>query len=53
MIVSIDKDYRQFPAKIYNYHYKHQVVLDISEEEAMYNLYYDDMNNDGIFNSTV
>ena len=39
MIVSIDKDYRQFPAKIYNYHYKHQVVLDISEEEAMYNLY--------------
>ena len=24
---------------MYNYHYKHQVVLDISEEEAMYNLY--------------
>jgi len=39
MIVSIDKDYKQFPALIYNYHYKHQVVLDISEEEAMYNFY--------------
>ena len=39
MIVSIDKDYKQFPALIYNYHYKHQVVLDISEDEAMYNFY--------------
>jgi 5'-3' exonuclease len=39
MIVSIDKDYKQFPALIYNYHYKHQVVLDISEEQAMYNFY--------------
>ena len=39
MIVSIDKDYKQFPALIYNYHYKHQVILDISEEEAMYNFY--------------
>ena len=39
MIVSIDKDYKQFPCLMYNYHYKHQVVLDISEEEAMYNLY--------------
>jgi len=39
MIVSIDKDYRQFPALIYNYHYKHKEVLDISEDEAMYNFY--------------
>ena len=39
MIVSIDKDYKQFPALIYNYHYKHKEVLDISEEEALYNFY--------------
>ena len=39
MIVSIDKDYKQFPCLMYNYHYKHQVVLDISEEEAMFNFY--------------
>jgi len=37
--VSIDKDYRQFPALIYNYHYKHKEILDISEEQAMYNFY--------------
>ena len=39
MIVSIDKDYKQFPCLMYNYHYKHQVILDITEEEAMYNFY--------------
>tara|TARA_R110000737_G_scaffold99420_2_gene133377 strand:- start:868 stop:1581 length:714 start_codon:yes stop_codon:yes gene_type:complete len=39
MIVSIDKDYKQFPALIYNYHYKHKEVLNISEEEALYNFY--------------
>ena len=39
MIVSIDKDYKQFPCLMYNYHYKHKVILDISEEEAMYNFY--------------
>lgn len=39
MIVSIDKDYKQFPALIYNYHYKHKVILDISEDEAMFNFY--------------
>lgn len=38
-IVSIDKDYKQFPALIYNYHYKHKEILDISEDEAMYNFY--------------
>jgi len=39
MIVSIDKDYRQFPAKIYNYHYKHKEILNITEDEALYNFY--------------
>ena len=39
MIVSIDKDYKQFPALIYNYHYKHKEILDISEDEAMFNFY--------------
>ena len=39
MIVSIDKDYKQFPCLMYNYHYKHQTILDISEDEAMYNFY--------------
>ena len=39
MIISIDKDYKQFPALIYNYHFKHKEILDISEEEAMYNFY--------------
>jgi 5'-3' exonuclease len=39
MIISIDKDYRQFPALIYNYHFKHRCVYDISKEEAMYNFY--------------
>ena len=29
MIVSIDKDYKQFPCLMYNYHFKHKVVLDI------------------------
>ena len=39
MIVSIDKDYKQFPALIYNYHYKHKEILDITEDEAMFNFY--------------
>jgi len=39
MIVSIDKDYKQFPCLIYNYHYKHKEILDISEDEALYNFY--------------
>jgi len=39
MIVSIDKDYRQFPALIYNYHHKHREVLNITEEQAIYNFY--------------
>lgn len=39
MIVSIDKDYKQFPCLIYNYHHKHKVILDISESDALYNFY--------------
>ena len=39
MIVSIDKDYKQFPCLIYNYHWKHKEILDISEEQALFNFY--------------
>tara|TARA_R110000822_G_scaffold310390_1_gene443003 strand:- start:2892 stop:3578 length:687 start_codon:yes stop_codon:yes gene_type:complete len=39
IIVSIDKDYRQLPALIYNYHYKHRCVYDIEPVEALYNFY--------------
>tara|TARA_R110000803_G_scaffold57599_5_gene115569 strand:+ start:1231 stop:1944 length:714 start_codon:yes stop_codon:yes gene_type:complete len=39
MIVSIDKDYKQFPALIYNYHYKHKKILDITESQALFNFY--------------
>ncbi len=39
MIVSIDKDYRQFPCLLYNYHYKHREIYDISDEQALYNFY--------------
>ena len=39
MIVSIDKDYKQFPCLMYNYHYKHKEILHITEQEAMYNFY--------------
>ena len=39
MIVSIDKDYKQFPCLIYNYHYKHKTILNIYKQEALYNFY--------------
>jgi len=39
MIVSIDKDYRQFPCLIYNYHHKHKQIINISKQEALYNFY--------------
>tara|TARA_R110002096_G_scaffold3538_9_gene17449 strand:- start:728 stop:1441 length:714 start_codon:yes stop_codon:yes gene_type:complete len=39
MIVSIDKDYKQFPCLMYNYHYKHKEILDITEEQAIFNFY--------------
>ncbi len=50
MIVSIDKDYKQFPALIYNYHYKHQCILDISEDEARFNFYAQCIVGDGADN---
>ena len=37
MIVSIDKDYLQFPALVYRYHNKE--LCDINESEARYNFY--------------
>tara|TARA_R110002096_G_scaffold152901_1_gene316366 strand:- start:6420 stop:7103 length:684 start_codon:yes stop_codon:yes gene_type:complete len=39
IIVSIDKDYKQLPCLIYNYHYKHQEIINISPYEALYNFY--------------
>ena len=39
IILSLDKDYMQLPALIYNYHYKHQCLYDVSEEEALRNFY--------------
>ena len=39
IIVSIDKDYLQFPATIYNYHYKHQTITTYSEYDANYFFY--------------
>lgn len=50
MIVSIDKDYKQFPCLMYNYHYKHKVVLDISEQEALFNFYEQMIIGDGADN---
>jgi 5'-3' exonuclease len=50
MIISIDKDYRQFPALIYNYHFNHKCVYDISEQEAMYNFYEQMIIGDGADN---
>jgi 5'-3' exonuclease len=50
MIVSIDKDYKQFPCLLYNYHYKHKTILDISESEALYNFYEQMIMGDGADN---
>ena len=50
MIVSIDKDYKQFPCLMYNYHYKHKEVLDISEDEALFNFYEQMIIGDGADN---
>ena len=48
MIVSIDKDYLQFPALIYRYHKKE--LLDISEYDALNNLYTQMIVGDGADN---
>ena len=37
--MSIDKDYKQFPALIYNYHYKSLEIQDISSKDALNNFY--------------
>lgn len=39
VIVSIDKDYKQLPCLIYNYHSKHRCFYDISEADAKRNFY--------------
>ena len=39
IIVSIDKDYMQFPALIYNYHYKKKQFIKLSKQDALYNFY--------------
>tara|TARA_R100001369_G_scaffold23515_1_gene43231 strand:+ start:8005 stop:8718 length:714 start_codon:yes stop_codon:yes gene_type:complete len=39
MIVSIDKDYKQFPCLMYNYHPNTKRILNISKQEALYNFY--------------
>lgn len=39
IIVSIDKDYMQFPALIYNYHYKKKHFIKLSKQDALYNFY--------------
>lgn len=38
-IVSIDKDYKQLPCLMYDYHKNKQEMYDITEEEALYNFY--------------
>jgi 5'-3' exonuclease len=39
IIVSLDKDYKQLPALIYNYHYKHKEIYDITPQQALNNFY--------------
>ena len=39
LIVSCDKDYLQIPAIIYNYHWNTRQIIDVSEDEAVYNFY--------------
>lgn len=40
MIVSIDKDYRQLPCLLYNYHWKRKEMYDISENDARYYFFF-------------
>jgi len=39
LIVSIDKDYKQLPCIIYDYHFKKQCYYNITEQEARNNFY--------------
>ena len=50
IIVSIDKDYRQFPCLLYNYHYKHKTIYDISYSASLYNFYEQMIIGDGADN---
>ena len=50
LIISIDKDYKQLPALIYNYHYKHRCIYDISKTQALYNFYEQMIIGDGADN---
>jgi len=50
LIISIDKDYKQLPALIYNYHYKHRCIYDISKDQALYNFYEQMIIGDGADN---
>ena len=50
IIVSIDKDYKQLPCLLYNYHYKHKCIYDISESAALYNFYEQMIIGDGADN---
>ena len=50
MIVSIDKDYKQLPCIIYDYHYKKRCYYDLSKSDAMYNFYEQMIVGDGADN---
>ena len=39
IIMSLDKDYKQFPCWFYDYHYRRRELVKISEEEAIRNFY--------------
>jgi len=39
IIMSLDKDYKQFPCWFYNYNYKNRELIKISEQEANENFY--------------
>ena len=39
IIMSLDKDYKQFPCWFYDYHYRRRELIKISEEEALNNFY--------------
>ena len=39
IIMSLDKDYKQFPCWFYDYNYKRRELVKISEEEALNNFY--------------
>ena len=39
IIMSLDKDYKQFPCWFYDYNYKNRELIKITEEEALNNFY--------------